>query len=324
MSAPSHSQASNAPGDARPALIGVDWGTSSFRAFLTTRDGRVLDAQDSASGILSVSDGDFRSVLTAAVAPWLNVHGPLPVLMSGMIGSLQGWHEAPYVPSPARLSDLAAALAIVPDHVGGAAGVAIVPGVVARDAAAAPDVMRGEETQIFGALERLGLTSGTFVLPGTHSKWVTVADGAITGFATYMTGEVYAALKDHTILGRLMQDSEGTPKVRSFGFERGLAASAGATGGPGALLRQVFSARTLGLFGELEPAAIADYLSGLLIGAEIRDAVRDQAVVTVIANDTLARRYTSALGQLGIVSDNAPSDCAAIGHAAIAKAAGLI
>ena len=315
------------PRDKPPALIGIDWGTTSFRAFLTTADGTVLDAQHSASGILSVSDGQFRPVLDAAIAPWLATYGRLPVLMSGMIGSRQGWLEAPYVDCPARLADLAAALSKVPDFVSGTSGVAIVPGVVAYDTAGTPDVMRGEETQIFGALARHGETTGTFVLPGTHSKWVTVVDGAITSLATYMTGEVYAALKGHTILGRLMQDGEGSSaKTRADGFQRGLAASAAATGGPGALLRHIFSARTLGLFGELAPEAIADYLSGLLIGAEIRDAADDKAVVVVVVlgSDALARRYASAFGHLGIVPDDAAADCAAAGLAAIAKAAGII
>ena len=256
-----------------PALIAIDWGTSSFRAMLATADGIVLGTVANTSGILSVHDAQFAAVLQSAIQPWLSTQGDLPVVMSGMIGSRQGWCEAPYIACPAPLKDLAAAAIRLTPAMTGLPHVAIIPGVVSRDASGHPDVMRGEETQIFGALARLGIDAGTFVLPGTHAKWVTVAGGAITGFSTYMTGEVFAALKDHSILGRLMRDGgppDATPSAT--GFERGLAAAAKAKGGPGALLRHIFSARTLGLFDELAPDEIGDYLSGLLIGSEICDA----------------------------------------------------
>lgn len=307
-----------------PALIAVDWGTSSFRAFLTAADGAVLGVVETPSGILRVVDGQFAAVLQAAIAPWISAHGDLPVLMSGMIGSRQGWHEVPYQPCPVRTGDLARALLRLPEALTQNLRVSIVPGVVTRDASGAPDVMRGEETQIFGALERLGLNAGTFVLPGTHSKWVTVADGAISRFSTYMTGEVFAALKDHTILGRLMRapvSSAGPASGASF--LRGVAA-AQIAGGPGVLLRLVFSARTLALFGELAAEDIADYLSGLLIGAEIREAAGASAEVVVIASDALASRYADAFRSLGIEPVTAPADCAAAGLAALARNAGLI
>ena len=142
-------------------------------------------------------------ILAAAVAPLRARHGPLPVLMCGMIGSRQGWAEAPYCRLPAGLAELAGSLHAMP---GGRQRIAIVAGVASLPADAAPDVMRGEETQVLGALAAMRLSDGLFVLPGTHSKWVTVVDGRITAFKTYMTGEVFAAMKDHTILGRLMAD----------------------------------------------------------------------------------------------------------------------
>ncbi len=309
-----------------PALIAVDWGTSSFRAFLTSASGQVLDAVETASGILRIADGQFAPVLQVATAPWVSAHGPLPVLMSGMIGSRQGWCEAPYQACPVRIADAARALLPLPETLtGGGLRVSIVPGVVARDASGHPDVMRGEETQIFGALERLGVNAGTLVLPGTHSKWVTVADGAITGFSTYMTGEVFSALKDHTILGRLMPAPRaGAGPSSGAAFVRGVSAAAGIAGGPGALLRLIFSARTLGLFDELASEDIADYLSGLLVGAEIRDAAGATSEVVVIASDALAARYGQAFRSLGIEPITAPADCAAAGLAALARHAGMI
>ncbi len=310
---------------AAPALIAVDWGTSSFRAFLTSARGDVIAAVETPSGILRVADGQFAPVLQVATAHWTAAHGNLPILMAGMIGSRQGWREVPYRACPVRIGELSSALQQLPAALTGGARVSIVPGVVARDASGSPDVMRGEETQIFGALERMGINAGTFVLPGTHCKWVTVADGAISNFATYMTGEMFAALKNHTILGRLMPAADaGARSPSGAGFARGVAAAARITGGPGSLLRLVFSARTLGLFDELAAEDIADYLSGLLIGAEIREAAGAASEVVVIASDELAARYAQAFRSLDIEPVMAPGDCAAAGLAALARDAGLI
>jgi 2-dehydro-3-deoxygalactonokinase len=207
--------------------------------------------------------------------------------MCGMIGSRQGWVEASYATLPAGSAAFAAALARVP---GVAGDVRIVPGASGSGLAGAPDVMRGEETQIVGALESGGAGDGLFVLPGTHSKWAEVRDGRILRFATFLTGEAYGALRGHTILGRLMADG---PEDES-GFAAGLARARE----PGGLLHHLFSARTLGLFDRLQPDALAPYLSGLLIGHEIeaaRAAFGDGAV-TIVGGAALARRYAAALG----------------------------
>ena len=186
------------------ALIGVDWGTSNFRAFLLDAAGNVLDRRSGPHGILTVERRRLRRRAFAQIGDWLEADKP-PVLMSGMIGSRQGWLEAPYLTCPAGIADLAAALVPVPFD---AAKVHIVPGLEAATATMR-DVMRGEETQVFGALARLGADGGRFLLPGTHSKWVLAEAGRITGFTTYMTGEIFAALREHTILGRLMAESAG-------------------------------------------------------------------------------------------------------------------
>ncbi len=295
-------------------LIAVDWGTSSFRAARLDEAGAVLDRRSGPHGIMTVSDGNFAGVLTAQVGDWLQA-GRAPVIMSGMIGSRQGWIEAPYVTCPAGLADLAAALVRAPFE---AAEAYIVPGV----ATATPhmrDVMRGEETQIFGALAELGATGGRFVLPGTHSKWVEVEAGRIVGFATYMTGEIYAACRNHTILGRLMKDGGKSDTA----FIRGVADGA-RVGGPGALLNRLFGARTAGLFGEVAGADLADYLSGLLIGAEIADAGERGAEVLIIASDALEERYRAAAAALGIAARVLDSDLAIKGQLAIARMAGLV
>lgn len=300
-----------------PQLIGVDWGTSSFRGYLIDRHGRVIDRRTGAMGILSVADAGFEAALAAEVAGWLSTHGPLPIIMSGMIGSRQGWRETAYVPCPAGIADLAATLLrFEGDSLG---RLAIVPGLTV-EADGSPDVMRGEETQIVGALVSSQGGDGAYVLPGTHSKWVRVGDGRIRAFSTYMTGEVYAALKGHTILGRLMTDDGGDDTAA---FVSGVRAGA-AAGGPGALLHRLFAARTLGLFDRLSGGHIAGYLSGLVIGAELGDAASAIETVTIIGSDALAARYVMAAGCLGIPTRRAAPDCVVAGHAAIARAAGLI
>ena len=299
----------------KAALIGVDWGTSAFRALLIGGDGKILDRSSGPNGILTVKDGDFAGVLSNQVGKWL-AETRVPVLMSGMIGSRQGWLEAPYVTAPARLADLAAALVPVPF---GGAEVRIVAGVECASATMR-DVVRGEETQVFGALARLGAKEGRFLLPGTHSKWVAAEGGRITSFSTYMTGEIYGAIRNHSILGRLMQDGREAPAAFARGVKDGSRA-----GTPGALLNRLFGVRTAGLFGELSGAELPDYLSGLLIGAEIADAgAAVGGPVHVIASDQLAQRYRQAARALGIDVAVVPEDCVAAGHIAIARAAKLI
>ena len=182
-----------------------------------------------------------------------------------------------------------------------------------------PDVMRGEETQIFGALALSGRHEGLFLLPGTHSKWAEVSGGRIVSFHTFMTGEVFGALKGHTILGRLMRDGSGDAN----GFARGVKEGA-ALGSAGALLNRLFATRTYGLMDRLAETALSDYLSGLLVGAEIAEATRRaKSTVTIIASPALASRYADALTILGHSSTLAPDDCVAAGHWHLARAAGL-
>jgi len=294
------------------ALIGLDWGTTSCRAYLVGADGAVLDRVADGSGILKVENGAFGAALDTMVGRW---DAALPVLLSGMIGSRQGWVEAPYARCPAGADGVVKALATV-DH--GRRTISLVPGLSTENDAM-PDVMRGEETQIFGALALSGQTDGLFLLPGTHSKWAYATGGRIASFRTFMTGEVFGALKDHTILGRLM-----TAGSDADGFARGVREGA-AVGSAGALLNRLFATRTYGLMDRLSGAALADYLSGLLIGAEVAEATRQTTgAVTIIASPALAQRYTDALALLGQDSALAPEDCVAAGHWRLARAAGLI
>ena len=293
-------------------LIGLDWGTTSCRAYLIGASGAVLARVTDGPGILKVENGAFGAALDAMIGQW---DSKWPVILSGMIGSRQGWAEAPYVHCPAATESIVTALATI-EHAGRT--IALVPGLACENGGM-PDVMRGEETQILGALEIAKVDGGLFLLPGTHSKWAGVTQGWITSFRTFMTGEVFGALKEHTILGRLMR--EGAPDAD--GFARGV--RAGATlGSAGALLNRLFATRTYGLMNQLPDTALSDYLSGLLVGAEIAEAAKQiEGAVTIIASPALAQRYVEALRLLGHDSKLTPDDCVAAGHWRIARAAGL-
>lgn len=284
-------------------MIGVDWGTTRFRAY-RLQGGAVVDTAEGDCGIMAVADGRFAETLHSMIGTWL-ANGETRVLMSGMIGSRQGWREAAYLPCPADARAIAAALTQV-DFDG--AAVRIVPGLSAADASGTPEVMRGEETQIIGAA-----AEGLVCLPGSHAKWVQVADGGITGFETVLSGEAFAALRAGTILGRMMTDAPPDDAA----FDRGVARS----GEPGHLLHHLFGVRTLGLLGRLSDDTSASYLSGLLIGHEIRACMPAGAHVTLLGTPTLCALYGRAIESCGGTSVVGADDAAARGLALIGELA---
>jgi 2-dehydro-3-deoxygalactonokinase len=291
-------------------MIGIDWGTSSFRAFRLAADGAVLGRRQAPRGILTVADGKFAEVIHEFADDWLN-DGEKHILLSGMIGSRQGWRESQTLPCPAGIDDLARALTPVPfDDI----PAFIVPGLTAKDAQGIPEFIRGEETQIAGMLPSIG-AHGVVCLPGTHSKWVRIERGRITGFTTHMTGEAFAALSGHTILGRLMRGDEADEHA----FDRGVARSAE----PGGLLHHLFGARTLVLAGQMAETATRSYLSGLLIGHEIRAAsITPSADPIHLAGErNLCRLYAIALTAFGRVAIVEPGDAAVLG---LARIGGLV
>lgn len=287
-------------------LIALDWGTSSLRAYLLGDGGGVLDEISLPWGIMATPDGDFAKALESATATWRPVYPDLPMIAAGMIGSAQGWRQIPYVSCPAGPSELAAAVArqaADPDIL-----LPIVPGVsIDGDI---PDVMRGEETQVLGALHLAPnlFRRSLLVMPGTHSKWVSVEDGAITDFTTYLTGELFAVLARHSILGRPALDAardlpSPNATVSWESFDRGVRMTRDThSRGVSCLL---FSARTLVLAGRLAPSDSLDYLSGLLIGEELRSdlarrTVGEKTPLALIGEKTLCERYQRALALFGI------------------------
>ncbi len=293
-------------------LIALDWGTTSLRAALMAPDGTVLDRVATPDGIMAAAGRSFPAIFATIAGPWLAAHPGIAALASGMIGSRQGWAEAPYASCPAGFAQLAQALAWAD---AGGTRVGFVPGLNWQD----QDVMRGEETQILGALTALAVDSGVFVLPGTHSKWAVVEAGQVVAFRTFMTGEVFATLCRHSILGRLMPDAD--PPFDPNAFAAGCRRSGG-----GAILHALFSARTEGLFGRLAPEALPSYLSGLLVGEEVREALllAPARAVHLVGSAALAAPYGRALALYGVAHSVVAADVAFTGLHAIARAAGLV
>lgn len=306
----------------RTALIGVDWGTTSMRLWRFSPDGAIIARARSDHGILKVADARFRETLEAVAGAVLAPD--VPILMSGMIGSRQGWVEAPYAFCPADVADLADQLQPVPGHI----SAQIVPGVALREAGGRRDVMRGEETQILGA--GLGRGRQLVVLPGTHCKWVLVEDGKMLDFVTFMTGEMYGALRRHTILARLMPETDAglDDEAVQRSFVAGLSAS---LDGEARLMQSLFSIRARGLFDELAPELAPAFLSGLLIGAEIGEGLAlcrrwDVTGIAplIIGGDVLVARYQTAFRHAGLSTTTANEDVGASGLWLIAQQRNLV
>lgn len=299
------------------ARIALDWGTSAFRAALVGEDGSVLDRRQAALGIRFSQGTDFEAAMRGQIGPWLDAHPDAPVHAAGMIGSRNGWVEVPYVACPADARALARGVRRL--TLGDGHGIAFLPGVTCRRAGGVWDVMRGEETQIAGlALDG----EATVILPGTHSKWVHVADGAIVTFQSFATGELYDLLATHSFVA----GAPGGGQARSDegAFDRGLAAGWSDDVETGGLLSRLFGVRARMLAGEVAREAVGDFLSGLLIGSEFREAraagwLDAGRPVTLAGSATLAGRYRLAAAAFGVAAQVADGDAGIRGTLAIAR-----
>ncbi|HEV2540993.1 MAG TPA: 2-dehydro-3-deoxygalactonokinase [Frateuria sp.] len=297
-------------------LLGLDWGSTRLRAYRFDEAGGVVEMRALPWGSRQLPAGGFAEAFAQAIEGWPRA----PVIACGMVGSRGGWREAPYLDTPCRLDALAGALAAVDAPDGRT--VHIVPGL--RDPSV-PDVMRGEETQVAGMLAQAPTLAGEvrLLMPGTHSKWVRVRDGAVSGFTTVMTGELFALLREHSVLGKGLPDGGDDHAT----FARGVAA-AQASGSAGGLSR-LFSTRALMLEGVLAPASVADFLSGLLVGDELRMALAagwasPGVPVQVVGEDALCARYLLAAPAFGLTLQRTSGAPAASGLWQVAAAAGLL
>ncbi len=310
-------------------LIALDWGTSSLRAYKLGPGGVVLDQRALASGIMHLpsepreiagvpcSDG-FELAFDAACGDWLDAEPHLPVIACGMVGSAQGWSEAAYRNTPVDVASLGKALHTVRSLRG--VDVHIVPGVIEQ--VGLPNVMRGEETQVLGVLQSLPASAEVVIgLPGSHSKWVDVVEGRITHFDTFMTGEVFAVLSKHSILGRTQKATE---QFQAEAFDRGVQVALSKDGQRG-VLSTLFSARTLGLTAELAPEQQPDYLSGLLIGHELAGLGHAKhPPIILVGAAALCARYQRALALCGFAQVSLAQEATERGLWQLALAAGLI
>ena len=278
-----------------PAVAAVDWGTTRLRAWLIDASGKVLAERRGDDGLISAREKGFASVLEGHLAA-MGAPPSLPVIICGMAGSRQGWLEAPYVDVPAPIGAILAGAARVPVQ---GRDIRIVPGLAQR-LAGAPDVMRGEETQLAGA----GLSAGgrhLVCMPGTHSKWVVVEDGAVVGFGTWPTGELFSVLAEHSILRHSLGEHPAAVTPDSAFFRQWCER---ALGEGGDVTSKLFAIRAAGLLQGLGAADAAACLSGLLIGGEIASASRRYgaggAPVVLVASGALGALYAAALDIAGL------------------------
>jgi 2-dehydro-3-deoxygalactonokinase len=259
-------------------FVAIDWGTSSFRAWLIEHD-QISDYLQTDQGVKSFASGSHRAYLTEVLGKWQGQYER--IIAIGMIGSSIGLHETDFSPLPVDIEDVSNSLIRVPDF---EPALYIVPGV-----SKSGDVMRGEESQSLAS----GLETGLVISPGTHSKWVEIQNGKITDFRTYLTGELFEILRNHSTISKATDSSAKLEASRDF--VEGLNAEASD------LTHDLFSIRANWLQGKTEDAS-REYLSGLLIGAEIKSAKSWCQVsdARIVASDSLAEIYTFALGHFGI------------------------
>ncbi len=304
-----------------PSLIALDWGTSNLRASLLDPTGHSIEQRQSAMGVMKVPAAKFDAVLAELCGDWMQAHR-LPLIASGMVGSRQGWKEAPYLECPATLKQAAQCLTEVEFHRPeiGRHKIYIAPGLKCVDANGQTDVMRGEETQIWGAQLP---PSSICVLPGTHSKWIWLdAVGDFQNFKTFMTGELYSLLTQHSILGRLMDMSHSHSALNLDVFLHGVSLG---VDGHAELMHSLFAARTTGLMGHLNATELPEFLSGILIGAEIGGVSLNAVThVHLLGEGGLCDRYTQAFQHRGISVVRVGEDATTQGQWLLAREAELV
>jgi 2-dehydro-3-deoxygalactonokinase len=263
--------------------IAVDWGSTHLRAW-HIENGKCINTLNLPCGVTQIAAGEAPEIFARYIAPWRN-GSALTVVMAGMIGSEAGWQAVSYLPCPVSLHDIGERLDEVAENVW------IVPGLK-LEREGEYNVMRGEETQLLGAMSLA--PARCYVMPGTHSKWVNVKDGEVVRFDTVMTGELHHLLLSHSLIGKGLPAQQQDDSAFIHGLEKGLNLPS--------LANQLFATRAAWVLGALPKTSVSDALSGLLIGAEVATLSRQHQPqqVTLVASETLSPRYRQAFACLDI------------------------
>lgn len=296
--------------------IAIDWGSSCLRSYLLDQQGQLIASRQSADGILMLQHADFASVLQQQCKDWLEQCEL--IMMAGMITSRHGWYEVPYLPCPVTVQLLTSATVELPEQLSTTQlpPIRLVPGLRYTSPAGVSDVMRGEETQIFGALSISDLQHAWLCLPGTHSKWALVQHGQLTEFHSFISGELFALLRQHSSLASFCQHNA----IDKTAFMQGVQLAATQNS---QLLHQLFSVRAQVLTGQLPQQSASSFLSGLIIGHELSTASRwltEPEPLLLVGNSELVRYYQLAAGFFGIPCQFITAEAASVaGFAAICK-----
>ncbi|BED89365.1 MFS transporter [Pseudoalteromonas sp. MM1] len=274
----------------------VDWGSSNFRIFLMDHNDKLLAKKESEMGLLKIEGKDFPTALESVLKLWVPCYQQVPIFMAGMVGSFNGWHNVDYVETPVDKTKLANGC--FKFNLPWLATAAIIPGILhTAHEQNYNDVMRGEEVQVFGLMDKCNRNSFKAILPGTHSKHVSVINNEICSLSSFMTGELFAVISQHTILGKKLPDQV----FNEHSFRLGVA-----EGVTNQLTHVLFRARTHMLFNTINPEHVESYLSGLLIGNELQAVSKD--FLFIVGNESLCRRYLIACKVLGIKAEHVSGD----------------
>ncbi len=304
--------------------IAVDWGSSCLRSFLLDQQGNLLASRQSADGIFTLQQGQFAGAIRQQCQDWLPDCELM--IMAGMVGSRHGWHEVPYLPCPVSLPALAKASQPLPAalvntavvenslHAAALPEIRLIPGLRYTNSNGIADVMRGEETQIFGALSLSGLDQAWLCLPGTHSKWALVQQGNITQFQSFISGELFALLRQQSSLAAFCQPYpiDSGAFLTDGSFLKGLRQAAAEHSN---LLHQLFSVRAQVLTGQLPEQSASGLLSGLIIGHEFATArhwLTDNTPLLLVGNAELNKLYQQAASFFGLESQSIKAEAASI------------
>ena len=277
--------------------IAIDWGSTSFRAYLLDNSGQLIDKNSSVYGVFKLVES-FENTLKSSCAEWFAQYEISQIYIAGMAGSRNGWLEAAYVACPANENSITD-LCVHPNS-SLPYKISIIPGVMGTSPSGFTDVMRGEETQLLGVLDE---NEAVACLPGTHSKWVHLKDEKIQSFATLVTGELFELVQKNSSIGSLISDSD-RQELDEQSFELGVKDFTEANEiTETSLLHSLFSVRAKAVTDQLNVSSMYSYLSGMIIADEVYSALKmfkHQSKVILITDKKLRLPYEKVFKHFGI------------------------